>query len=293
MGKYLIKCLIGLLIAAMFGMTGCGKTYRWSSLAGKQCFYQCQAENNRCLSGCNRYCNNNVNCNLNNLSCTLNCKSYGENCLAACPDLEEVVNTQKVEITIETNDTKNNRQPETNIDTQKAANIQKDVGIIDEISEKRDGQSVTNKKSQIVVNPQKTEANAETTEEKCEEPSGSITGTQDVIAWAKDGNIAGKEMDWNDALKWVKNLNYSGHNDWRLPTKNELTFLMEQSGKIPPYRWLNANGFINAQSDYYWSCNKNIGSTNEAWSVNFFKGHVNPLNKSGRNYVWPVRDKIK
>lgn len=44
-----------------------------------------------------------------------------------------------------------------------------------------------------------------------------ITG----LMWTRNMNVAGKTMDCSVAVKWVKNLNYAGYNDWRLPTRKE------------------------------------------------------------------------
>jgi hypothetical protein len=75
--------------------------------------------------------------------------------------------------------------------------------------------------------------------------------------WARNGNIAGETMRWEDAMKWAKNLNYVGYSDWRLPTIEELETFVGRGGKRPT-EWFNANGFNSVQSNLYWSSTGSI-----------------------------------
>lgn len=68
---------------------------------------------------------------------------------------------------------------------------------------------------------------------------------QTGLMWARNGNIAGKRMTWDEAMSWVKKLNYAGYSDWRLPTIEELEAFVKLGGEIPS-EWFNANGFSNA-----------------------------------------------
>ncbi len=114
------------------------------------------------------------------------------------------------------------------------------------------------------------------------------TDPQTGLMWARDGNIAGKQMDWNEALSWVKSLKYGGYSDWRLPTKDELAAFAEQ-GVNRPSAYYNANGFSNVQADWY--CSSTTGKGNGgAWVVNMADGGVNYYYRGkGSGYVWPVR----
>jgi hypothetical protein len=119
---------------------------------------------------------------------------------------------------------------------------------------------------------------------------GTYTDLQTGLMWARKGNIAGKKMDWNDAMSWAKNLNYGGYNDWRLPTKEELESFSKRGGDKPS-QWFNANGFNAVQADGYWSSSTYAFRTLNAWVVGMVDGYVFYYGKDGSGglYVWPVR----
>ena len=106
--------------------------------------------------------------------------------------------------------------------------------------------------------------------------------------WSKNGNIVGEKLDWSSAISWVKNLNYDGYNDWRLPTKEELESFSKRGGDKPS-QWFNANGFNSVQTNFYWTATTIADDTNRAWSVGMGGGYLYNASKSGSNYVWPVR----
>jgi hypothetical protein len=107
--------------------------------------------------------------------------------------------------------------------------------------------------------------------------------------WARNGNIAGIEMNWNDAMSWVNSSNNCGYRDWRLPTKEELENFLKHGGKHPS-KWFNTNGFNSVQSNYYWSSSTyDVNNTATAWGVNMVNGHVGIDSKNSHYYVWPVR----
>ena len=45
---------------------------------------------------------------------------------------------------------------------------------------------------------------------------------------------------------------YLGYTDWHLPNINEMESLVN-AGQNDSATWLNTQGFINVQSNYYWS----------------------------------------
>ena len=79
-------------------------------------------------------------------------------------------------------------------------------------------------------------------------------------------------MNWYEAKKACKNLG----DGWRLPTKDELNLLFQNSGKI--------GGFANV---IYWGSAESGGSN--AWKQSFFIGYQGFSNKSSYGYVRAVR----
>ena len=106
------------------------------------------------------------------------------------------------------------------------------------------------------------------------------------LVWPKNGNIAGKIMNFEDANNWVNKLIYDGHSDWRLPTKEELEDFIK-IGSPKPFVWFNANGFNDVQDGWYWSASDDGGSA--AWYIGMSSGHLNKIPKRNRGCVWPVR----
>lgn len=96
-----------------------------------------------------------------------------------------------------------------------------------------------------------------------------------------------KTMNWKDAIEFCKNLNYAGHNDWRLPTIEELLTLVDRSKYKPALP--AGHPFLSGQSSYYWSGSTYAYGTNYAWYVFMDYGFVYNDYKTSSYYVWPVR----
>ena len=112
------------------------------------------------------------------------------------------------------------------------------------------------------------------------------TDPQTGLIWVRNGNIAGKEMNWENAKSWVKNLNYGGYSGWRLPTKHELASFAKRGGNSPS-AYFNANGFNAVQAGWYWSGTEY--DDNRAWVVHVKDGTVDYSGKRVDVYVWAVR----
>ena len=108
------------------------------------------------------------------------------------------------------------------------------------------------------------------------------------LMWAKDGSSSGQK-NWNDAKTYANNLTICGYNDWRLPTVNELSSLVNYGDTVSPTNWLNANGFSNIQANYYWSGTVYSLSGGTAWDVDVSNGRVYAYPQTTNNYVLPVR----
>lgn len=104
-------------------------------------------------------------------------------------------------------------------------------------------------------------------------------------------------MTWANAITAITKLNSAGillcgHNDWYLPTVNDLSSLVSY-GQSSQDTWLNSQGFSNVQQAFYWSSSTYAygqSVTEAAWYVSFYDGNVSAVVKTHDIYVLPVRD---
>lgn len=124
---------------------------------------------------------------------------------------------------------------------------------------------------------------------------GTIKDKTTGLTWQKDENYPSK-FNWYQASgTYDATLNPSSQNvcgslslagrGWRLPTKDELFRLVDNSLKPT----INTTYFPNAYADGYWSSTTDASYTGNAWFVFFYNGHVGSLGKSDYDYVRCVR----
>lgn len=110
---------------------------------------------------------------------------------------------------------------------------------------------------------------------------GTVLDHKTKLIWLKATNFFGLKT-WAEALEIVAALESgeaglfdgSQSGDWRLPTKGELSTLIE-SFKANPKR--------------HWTLSTMSSDESKIWSVNTGYGVVNIENREGFCYVWPVR----
>ncbi len=97
-----------------------------------------------------------------------------------------------------------------------------------------------------------------------------------------------KKLNWQDAVDFCKELEFAGHSDWRLPSKEELKSLIDDTQHHPALPV--GHPFLNVQSSWYWSSSTYASNTDFAWLVDLGVGGVNDYGFKNFNfYVWPVR----
>ena len=99
-------------------------------------------------------------------------------------------------------------------------------------------------------------------------------------------------MSWYDANRFIERMNeqnFGDHNDWRLPSVEELITLFDYKSKESIADQLTAQGYIGVRSVGYWSSTTYAFNSNFAWVVVMYDGFVYNYYKTFNFYVWPVR----
>ena len=90
-----------------------------------------------------------------------------------------------------------------------------------------------------------------------------MTDNNTGLMWIQDFNIGRNNGDFfedaNAAKKFVDNLEYAGYDDWRLPTKRELCFIMKVTDEpmlyliLDTFKNVNYHPIFYKESYDYWS----------------------------------------
>ena len=124
----------------------------------------------------------------------------------------------------------------------------------------------------------------------------ALVGCDNNLQWSKTAPDA---MDWNNAINYCKNLSEGGHNDWRLPSIDELRTLIqnpettisgkcrisEKAGKLSSEDWDQEDCLMHSKlsdTGWFWSSSVRSDNSDSAWYVNFGSGDVND-NPIGHN----------
>ncbi|MBI5194214.1 MAG: DUF1566 domain-containing protein [Nitrospirae bacterium] len=121
-----------------------------------------------------------------------------------------------------------------------------------------------------------------------------VTDNLTGLMWAKNVNLSGFAMSWQQSLDFSNGLSLCGYTDWRLPNRKELHSLTDFSQRNPALP--SGHPFLSVQPGCYcayWSSTSGAGySTNFAYTVNIFDGNVSGAVRTNNNYVWPVRGNL-
>ncbi len=94
----------------------------------------------------------------------------------------------------------------------------------------------------------------------------------------------GTQRTWVDAETYCDDLDLDGHQDWRLPTVAELSYIVNAGDTSPA-----CFSSFSCRSSAYWTSTTDAGGAGYAWYVSFFTGYVGFYDKSGTTYVRCVR----
>ena len=96
---------------------------------------------------------------------------------------------------------------------------------------------------------------------------GTLTDIQTGLMWqqADPG-----ELKWEEAKLYCENLVLGKYNDWRLPTMEELTTLVDYGKSSPPINLACFPEFIEGR---YWSSTYDAGDAGSVWHIGFWQGY--------------------
>jgi hypothetical protein len=129
--------------------------------------------------------------------------------------------------------------------------------------------------------------------------NGTQTDNLTGLVWLMDRTCFSSPQFWESALSAAKTLasgscsltDGSVAGDWRLPNIDELVSVPTNWTGASPAAWLNTQGFINGQADYYWSSSTITTTIDKryAWIVQLGGAYLGNGYKAYGYYVWPVR----
>ncbi len=120
---------------------------------------------------------------------------------------------------------------------------------------------------------------------------GTVTHTPTGLMWKQcneglsgPGCAAGTvtKLHWDTALIAARNSNFAGYGDWRLPSKQELESLVDDTCSSPA---INDAVFPNTASTETWTSTTQYLGATAAWTVDFSIGSNGSAGKYGSSYV--------
>ena len=111
-----------------------------------------------------------------------------------------------------------------------------------------------------------------------------VIDTKRGLMWQDDRSVTTTKLNWQDAIRYCRNLTFAGYSDWRLPSRMELFLIVDRSRYDPAIK----KGFEYVNSDSYWSSTPYVSDSKYAWYVDFDYGYDDY--KTYENYVRCVRD---
>jgi hypothetical protein len=127
---------------------------------------------------------------------------------------------------------------------------------------------------------------------KCVMEGKAVLDKQTGLTWARNANILGMSVPYEEAAKLCEIIEIGGKNDWRLPTRDELIVILDTSKSSPalPEGHPFTNVLVNVGNCDYWTCSECEGDSKSAWMVRMTSGTVMDSYKIMNAGIWPVRN---
>ncbi|NPA63334.1 MAG: DUF1566 domain-containing protein, partial [Epsilonproteobacteria bacterium] len=123
-----------------------------------------------------------------------------------------------------------------------------------------------------------------------DDATGIVTDHITGLMWQDDYSDNGgsvKRANWEDAKSYCEGLTLGGHNDWYLPTINELSSIVDYGHSYPAMNLV----FHFSMSNYFWSNTTYKKLSNAAWYIGFGYGYHEYYDKSFNLSIRCVREK--
>jgi hypothetical protein len=104
--------------------------------------------------------------------------------------------------------------------------------------------------------------------------------------WTRDANPAGRELAWEEARRFLADLNgkgFGGCAQWILPSRDDLTAMARYMGNGG-----SDESGIYPVADFYWSSTTGSLESGYADAVSMEDGSVDSQSKDELNYLWPL-----
>lgn len=110
------------------------------------------------------------------------------------------------------------------------------------------------------------------------------------LYWSRNANLGEFPMTWIEAFQYIRDINRNrlyGHNDWRLPNRQELRSLITYQYNRPSLPL--GHPFLDVFSNWYWTSTTASISPKHAWYVHMEGARIFYGGKDQSYMVWPVR----
>ncbi len=121
-----------------------------------------------------------------------------------------------------------------------------------------------------------------------------VTDNVTGLHWQDDSIVATNEITWQEAKDYCQNLSLGGHNDWRLPSIEELESIIDYGrhggdiqGSIGAIDFIFEN--MKSSNLWYWSSTAYSFFALDMWIVNFYNGDDHATDKSNDYSIRCVR----
>jgi hypothetical protein len=103
---------------------------------------------------------------------------------------------------------------------------------------------------------------------------GTVSDYSTGLMWIKVGSTS---LNWQQALSYCENLEFAGHNDWRLPNAHELMSIVNYGAYNP-----TSSTALPAASDWYHSSTTRPGYNTYSHAIHFCYGQTDYYGSPGR-----------